>query len=314
MPSRSARTHERNGDAMEMRRLVPVSSPYRLDVTVAVLRRFSSNVVDVVSADGTYHRAHATPSGPRVVAVVQRNPESLEVAYDREDEAERVVAVVRRTLGLDRMPSHFVRAAAEITWLAAIASRMRGVRPPRYATLWEACVNAIVFQQVSLAAASAILGRVVVSLSEAIPVAEADIVVRPFPQPEVFIEASDASLRLAGLSVAKVATLRRVAGAIIDGSLDEATLEGLSSPDASGRLCAVKGIGPWTAAVILLRGLGRLDVFPENDSGVARSLLALTGTTVDIPDALARLAPEQGMLYYHLLLARLEARGDLAIA
>ncbi len=115
-----------------------------------------------------------------------------------------------------------------------------------------------------------------------------------------------------GLSAAKVATLRRVAAALADGTLRECELEALPSSVAAERLCAIKGIGPWTAAVILLRGLGRLDVFPQNDSGVARSLRALTQEPVDVDCVLRALAPEQGMLYDHLLLARLEAAGATA--
>ncbi|GAC1539287.1 MAG: DNA-3-methyladenine glycosylase [Vulcanimicrobiaceae bacterium] len=288
---------------------VAVVAPYRLDLTVAVLRRFSTNVVDVVASDGAYVRAHATPLGPRVVTVRQIATDALAVGIENDDDPRRALALVERTLGVERHAAHFARAAANIPWLKDVAARMRGVRPPRYASLWEACVNAIVFQQVSLHAATAILGRVIVSLET--PIAEAGVLARPFPEPQTLLAAPDDALRLAGLSAAKIATLRRVATALEARALEEATLEKLPSPAASARLCEVKGIGPWTAAVILLRGLGRLDVFPENDSGVARSLRALTGTTVDVPAALAHLAPEQGMLYYHLLLARLEARGEI---
>lgn len=291
---------------------VAVSPPYRLDLTVAVLRRFSTNVVDIVAPDGTYVRAQATSLGPRIVTVRQTEPGALEVALEADDDPQRALAVVRRTLGTERYPAHFVRAVGGIPWLAPIASRMTGVRPPRYATLWEACVNAIVFQHVSLAAATAILGRVIVALAR--PIVAAGLTVRPFPEARTFLGASDDALRTAGLSVAKIATLRRVALAIDDGSLCERALEARSSLDAAANLCSHKGIGPWTAAVILLRGFGRLDVFPANDSGVARSLHGLAGPGVDVSAILARLRPEQGMLYYHLLLARLEARGEIAPA
>ena len=76
----------------------------------------------------------------------------------------RLLALARRILGADRDLGHFDRAAARIPWLAPLAARMRGVKPPRYPTLWEACVNAIVFQQVSLLAASAIMRRLIVAL------------------------------------------------------------------------------------------------------------------------------------------------------
>ena len=92
-------------------------------------------------------------------------------------------------------------------------------------------------------------------------------------------------------------------------------LETRSSDDAAGVLCRLKGIGPWTATVILLRGLGRLDVFPMNDTSVARNLAFVTRSVpLDIERALAALGPQRGMLYYYLLLARLEARGEVGRA
>ena len=78
-------------------------------------------------------------------------------------------------------------------------------------------------------------------------------------------------------------------------------------------LGGIKGVGPWTATIVLLRGLGRLDLFPANDTSVVQNLALLPGATpAALPRSLARLRPQQGMLYYHLLLARLEARGALA--
>ncbi len=292
--------------------VLPVAAPYRLDYTVAALRRFATNLVDVVAPDGTYLRTHRDDAGtPHVIAVRQTTEATLEVrVVGGGMSADVACALVARTLGTERFAAHFDAAAAQIPWLAGISARMRGVRSPRYATLWEACVNAIVFQQVSLHAAGAILGRVVRAIGA--PIDVDGMVVHAFFTPQAFVAADDATLRAAGLSGAKIATLRRVAAALDDGTLVESELEARASADVATHLCTIKGIGPWTAAVIALRGLGRLDVFPENDSGVARSLLALTGERIDVGATLAMLAPEQGMLYYHLLLARLEARGEFA--
>ena len=139
-----------------------------------------------------------------------------------------------------------------------------------------------------------------------------DIAVYAFPDAGSLCFASDDILLATGLSANKLATLRRVAEALLSGCLDEATLEESQSRDAVEILCRIKGIGPWTAAIVLLRGLGRLDVFPMNDSSVARNLTFIAGASpLDIDGALAALGPECGMLYYHLLLARLDVRGEI---
>jgi DNA-3-methyladenine glycosylase II len=186
---------------------------------------------------------------------------------------------------------------------------MRGLKPPRYPSLWEAIVNAVVFQQVSLGAASAIVRRLILELGQVVESRGSHL--RVFPSAPVVLDASDATLRVLGLSAAKLATLRRVGDALESGKLSEGSLEEVSSAEASARLQGTKGIGPWTSSVVLLRGLGRLDVFPRGDSGVARSLRQVAGPDIGLPMLLARLHPEQGMLYYHLLLARLEASGEL---
>ena len=210
-------------------------------------------------------------------------------------------------LGVDRDLAHFDRAAARIPWLKPLAARMRGVRPPRYPTLWEACVNAIVFQQVSLHAASAIMRRLIVALEP--PLRCDGFSLYAFPTAGACWARTTTCLRAAGLSSGKLATLRRVGEALATGTLDETMLEERASPDAAALLRGIKGIGPWTAAVILLRGLGRLDVFPMNDTSVARNLALVAGSApVDVEGVLHALSPQQGMLYYHLLLARLETR------
>ncbi len=289
--------------------LLDVAAPYRLDLTVAVLRRFSTNIVDTLS-DGTYRRALAGFAGPLVVAVRQPEPERLAVVVDgTPGEEGRALALVRRMLGIDRRTPIFERGAAKIPWLRALAKRTRGFRPPRYPSLWEACVNAIVFQQVSIHAAGAILRRTIEALGD--PIESDGISLHSFPAIEAFLGAEDTALQTAGLSRGKIATLRRVGEALLRGELDEAMLEERSTPEASELLCAMKGIGPWTAAVILLRGLGRLDLFPQNDSGVAKSIALLGGAESDVAAAFGLLGAERGMLYYHLLLARLEARGEI---
>ena len=301
-------------DAVHSTHVCPVAAPYRLDLTVSALRRVSTNIVDVLTPEGQYIRALDASREPVIVRVTQVHPEALTVALEGDErEHARSLALVRRMLGVDRDLAPFERAAARIPWLEPLAERMRGVKPPRYPTLWEACVNAIVFQQISLLAASTIMRRLIIALGR--PADSEGVPLYTFPTVESVRGADDDLLRAAGLSSGKATTLRRVGEAIARHTIDEAMLEKRASADAAALLGGIKGIGPWTASVILLRGLGRLDVFPMNDSSVARNLALVTGAApIDIAGTLQALSPQQGMLYYHLLLARLEARGDVGRA
>jgi DNA-3-methyladenine glycosylase II len=288
-----------------------VAEPFRLDLTVSVLRRLSTNTVDIITPEGHYVRALGGFRKPVIIQVAQVRPAELSVTIEgAAADHSRSLAIVRRMLGVESDLSHFYQAAKKVSWLHPLATAMRGVKPPRYPTLWEACVNAIVFQQVSLVAASSILRRMISLLSA--PIDRDIFVVYPFPSVESFMGASDDLLRDAGLSANKLAALRRAAEAIGSRGLDESSLEKLPSTEASAQLCKIKGIGPWTATLILLRGLGRLDVFPMHDSSVSRNLSNVAGLSyIDIEHVLSALGPHRGMLYYHLLLSRLDAGGDL---
>jgi DNA-3-methyladenine glycosylase II len=296
---------------------IPVEKPYRLDLTVSVLRRLPTNIVDVLMGDGAYVRALGGVHETVIVRVEQKRPGALAVTLESRETAPgghaAALATVRRMLGVERKLARFYRAARDIAWLRPLVARMRGVKPPRYPDLWEACVNVIVFQQLSLVAASSISRRLILALGA--PKKWGAIALYAFPTLESFQSASDRVLRAAGLSASKLSTLRRVADALRSGVLDEAALEALPSPDAAARLRRIKGIGPWTATVILLRGLGRLDVFPINDSSVARNLASVAGSVPrDIDEVLRALGPQRGMLYYHLLLNRLDARDEVGRA
>ncbi|MGD0474541.1 MAG: DNA-3-methyladenine glycosylase 2 family protein [Candidatus Velthaea sp.] len=289
---------------------VPVRPPYRLDLTATALRRLSTNVVDVF--DGcVYRRMLGESMQPVLVEVSQSAPDALTLRVTGTTDID-IAVLTGRMLGADVDLSHFYAVAARFPWLDRIVTAARGVKPPRYPTLWEAIVNAVVFQQVSIHAAAAILRRLI-ERYEPLHVVDA-VALAPFVQPRTVADADPLDLRAVGLSVNKVVALRTLARAVLDGALDAHALEPLETGELAARLVTFKGIGPWTAAVIALRGFGRLDTFPLNDSGVARSLKDLSGEpAIDVHTLLAALGPQRGMLYYHLLIGRLAARGEIAL-
>jgi DNA-3-methyladenine glycosylase II len=292
---------------------VAVRAPFRLDLTANVLRRLSTNVVDLF--DGTtYRRLIGDPERPALLAIVQSGPAELTVDVAHTGPAHFDPALVAgRLLGTEVDLAPFYEAAAGVAWLGGLVAGARGVKPPRYPTVWEACVNAIVYQQVSIHAAGAILRRVIERYAPAVVAGGA--VLHAFPGPQTLLDADAEELRGLGLSVNKVVALRAVARAVLAGEIDEAALSSLPTRELMAALVAHRGIGPWSAAVIALRGFGRLDLFPLNDSGVAKSLRDLAGVDgVDVEALLARLGEQRGMLYYHLLLGRLAARGDVELA
>lgn len=141
-------------------------------------------------------------------------------------------------------------------------------RPPGLAGL----AHIVVFQQISTGVARVLWTRMEQVLGEITAARLAS--------------ATDEEFRSAGQSRPKVRTLRSVAAAALDGSLDLDALGALPADEAHARLVKVKGIGPWTADVYLLSCLGHADAWPAGDIALQQAAADLLGLD-DRPDAKA---------------------------
>lgn len=90
---------------------------------------------------------------------------------------------------------------------------------------------------------------------------------------------SELELRTAGLSGAKVRSLRTLAERAVSGELPLARLAELSDEEIAAHLLPVPGIGTWTVEMFLIFGLGRLDVLPVGDFGLRAGVRDLYGLT-----------------------------------
>lgn len=137
-------------------------------------------------------------------------------------------------------------------------------RPASYQTL----VLLILEQQVSLDSARAAFDR----LEAAIPgVAPSDL-----------LELADAELRSIGFSRQKTRYVRELSTRALDGRLALDRLGGLSDLDVRAALTAIPGIGPWTADVFLMSGLGRPDIWPVGDRALQVAAAEALGL-VEVP-------------------------------
>ncbi|MDQ7019739.1 MAG: DNA-3-methyladenine glycosylase [Robiginitomaculum sp.] len=122
---------------------------------------------------------------------------------------------------------------------------------------YHALVRTIVFQQISGAAASAIMKRFLALFDE------------DFPRPESLATMDWEVLRAAGLSRNKALAVIDVAAKSLDGTIPvQGTLAALSDEEVISRLITVRGIGKWTAEMFLMSTLGRPDILPLNDVGL----------------------------------------------
>jgi 3-methyladenine DNA glycosylase/8-oxoguanine DNA glycosylase len=146
--------------------------------------------------------------------------------------------------------------------LGRLIARVGGcrLRVGRATAPFRALTESIVYQQITGHAASKILARFVALYDP-----------RRFPRPEEVLETPEERLRAVGLSRNKVASIRDLAARCLDGTVPTLrTLHRLDESVIVERLTAVRGIGPWTAEMLLLFGLGRPDVLPATDYGVRK--------------------------------------------
>lgn len=143
---------------------ISVVQPFRLDLTVSALRRLPTNIVDFLTLEGDYMRAFHANSRRAVCRVSQIDEKTLSVRIGGDhSRAQQILHLVQKVLGTEKDLSDFNKNAVHIPWLAPLVRRMRGVKPPCYPSLWEGCVNAVVFQQLSIRAASAITRRLIMA-------------------------------------------------------------------------------------------------------------------------------------------------------
>ena len=280
-----------------------------------VLQRRPENRVDCWEHD-RYRRLLETPDGLVLVEVENRGTiDEPDVRYWLRHGARppaaraALVGTLRRILGLDVDPEPLRQLAGAVRGLRPAALALRGMRPPRFSGLFEAFANVVPFQQLSLDAGVAIVGRLVERFGERL---ERDgRRLHAFPAAHTIARARLERLRQCGLSARKAETLRSLARGIASGELSEEEISSMSSAEALRLMVQLPGIGPWSASLVLLRGLGRLDVFPPGDVGAQSGLRALMRLRPQAPlgRIIERFGEYRGYLYFCALGGRLLARG-----
>lgn len=149
-----------------------------------------------------------------------------------------------------------------------LARLMERVGPLALETLamespYHSLLKAIVYQQLSGKVAATIHGRVVALFGG-----------RRGPKPEQVLDAPDELLRSAGLSRAKVAALKDLSSKALEGVIPQLrALRKMDDAEIVSRLVSVRGIGPWTAEMLLIFHLGRPDILPVSDLGVRKGFM-----------------------------------------
>lgn len=265
--SRVARACSEVG-AVQLR--LPVRRPFAGHDVLAFLG--ARAIPGLESWDGVrYARALRLPHGHAVVDV-QVAVDHVAASIRLADWSDLATAVqrVRRLLDLDADPEATDAVLGADPVLGALVRRTPGRRCPGSVDPAETLVRAIIGQQISVSGARTVGARLVARAGEPLDPAvrrDGDAITHAFPQPAAVVAAGDDALPM---PASRRDTIRRCSDAIATGRL---TLDVGADPTAlRASLLACRGIGPWTADYVIMRGLGHPDTFLADDLGVRHAL------------------------------------------
>ncbi len=245
--------------------------PYQWDALLRFLAPRATPGVEAVSG-GRYRRTISLDGTDGIVDVepaTGKNHLIARIHLTRGTWLTPLVERLRRLFDLGAVPEEIDAQLGRDPLLAAAVKALPGLRVPGAWDGFELAVRAILGQQVSVKGATTLAGRLVERFGRPLtsPNAGADHgLSRFFPTPE---RLADADVSAIGLPGSRARTISTLAGAIASGDL---VLDGSRGLDETAeRLCALPGIGPWTAHYIAMRALGQPDAFPASDLGLLRA-------------------------------------------
>ncbi len=266
---------------MQQRRLtLTPEPPYDFRLSMEHMASFGTGARVNVFEDGRYSRLLEV-EGKLILAQVQSvgtvEDPRLDATVHGDEMTDQTLKHVRDTLGWvlggDTPLREFYAAAERDPVLAPLVEKLYGLKISQTPTVFEAFVQSIFSQQIATNVAR-IIGSLLLE-NYGSTMSHDGRSYYAFPTPEALLPGGIPGLRAIKLSNRKAEYILDVAAAIVDGSLDLEGLHNLSDEEATKRLLALRGVGPWTAHWLLLRALGRTDAFPAGDLALRRVVAGL---------------------------------------
>jgi AraC family transcriptional regulator of adaptative response / DNA-3-methyladenine glycosylase II len=240
----------------------------------------------VEALEGTsYRRTLRLPHGHAVVTLAAPDPgrdardETDGPAYVGADlvlsdlrDLTTAVARCRQLLDLDADPVAVCEALRNEPLIGAVVTRDPGRRVPGAAEGFELAVRAVIGQQVSVAGARTVAGRLVGAAGDALP-EPAGTLTHLFPTPEALVELAKSDPGAYAMPASRRRALVALAEAVVDG--DVVIHPGADPVELRRSLIALPGIGSWTAEYVAMRALRDPDAFMPTDLGIRRGAKAL---------------------------------------
>jgi DNA-3-methyladenine glycosylase II len=170
---------------------------------------------------------------------------------------------------LDLDLTHFYSNADNDKIMAQLTRKLRGLKTPTTSSVFEALVDSIIEQQISLAVANSLRNKLIRKFGHTLHLEEG--LYYAYPTPQQLASVSIAELRECGLSTRKGEYIKEISALITEEKLN---LEKLKNCENSELIIAeldkIRGVGVWTAEFTMLRGMQRLEALPADDLGLRR--------------------------------------------
>ena len=283
---RSKRAGDDPGPAVVLK--LPFSEPYDWRAILEFLAGRAIPGVEAVSGD-RYRRTFAQGDATGLLEVCAAPRQSHLLATIHTSDVKALGPIVVRLRRLFELDADIAAVDEHLSRDRALARGVRerpGIRVPGAWDPFELAVRAVLGQQISVRAATTFAGRIVAAHGRPLPDAargDAGAPTMLFPTAAVLAEADLTGI---GLTKARAATLNALARAVT--ARPRLLQSGETLEDTLEELCALPGIGPWTAQYIAMRALREPDAFPSSDLGLLRAMETKAGRPT--PAALAERA------------------------
>jgi DNA-3-methyladenine glycosylase II len=155
--------------------------------------------------------------------------------------------------------------------LSKLTHRFRGLKSPTTPTVFEALVDSIIEQQISLNVAHSIERNVIKTFGDTLTLD--GHIYYAFPTPQQLACATLEQLRTCGLSMRKAEYIHGISKSIAEGELNLERFKTHADVEKIIKeLCTIRGIGLWTAELTMLRGMNKLEALPADDLGLRRHI------------------------------------------
>jgi DNA-3-methyladenine glycosylase II len=250
-------------------------TPYDFDLSVSIfsdgdrqIRKYEDGKFwQVITIDGKLVlvtvKALGTVDHPKLSVELRSDHR---ISENDRGKARKIVSTLLN-LGFDLKP--FYKHARNDKTLTGLIQRLRGLKSPTTPTVYEALIDSIVEQQISLAVAHVLETKLIKTFGQALKLKNE--VYYAYPTARKLASASIEQLRGRGLSLRKAEYIKGVSKMITSGKLNLESFKGYSDVQKIIKeLDGIRGVGIWTAELTVIRGMQKHEVIPADDLGLRR--------------------------------------------